>query len=68
MESQYSYIDAFNELQEIVSNIEQGEINVDDLTTSIKRASQLINICKAKLTASENEVEKLLEQLQKEEK
>ncbi|MGN0003902.1 MAG: exodeoxyribonuclease VII small subunit [Sphingobacterium composti] len=63
MESNYSYIDAFNELQQIVTDIETGEINVDDLASKIKRASELISVCKAKLVSSEEEVERLLNQL-----
>lgn len=64
METTYTYIDAYNELQQIVSEIEMGEVNVDDLALKIDRASQLIAICKAKLTASEEQVEELLKQLQ----
>jgi exodeoxyribonuclease VII small subunit len=63
MENNYTYIDAFNELQQIVSDIEVGDVNVDDLATKIKRASELITVCKAKLVASEEEVDKLLSQL-----
>lgn len=63
MENTYSYNDAFEELQRIVSEIESGQTNVDELTEKIRRASQLIAICKAKLTASEEEVEKLLSEL-----
>ena len=55
METNLTYIDAFNELQQIVQEIERGNVSVDDLTTHIKRASQLIQICKAKLTSSEEE-------------
>lgn len=64
MESNYNYIDAYNELHQIVSEIELGEVNVDELATKIKRAAQLITLCKAKLMASEEEVENLLKQLQ----
>lgn len=64
MESSYNYIDAFNELQQIVSEIETGDVNVDELAHKIKRASQLIQICKAKLTSSEEEVNTLLSRLQ----
>lgn len=64
MTTKITYNDAFQELQLIVSQIETGEINVDDLTDKISRASELITICKAKLTASEEEVEKLLAKLQ----
>jgi len=66
MEAQYTYINAFNELQQIVADIEIGEVNVDDLAAKIKRASELISICKAKLVASEEEVDRLLSQLQAE--
>lgn len=64
MESEYKYTDAFNELQQIVSDIEAGDVNVDELAKKIKRASQLIAICKAKLVSSEEEVDQLLAQLQ----
>ena len=66
MEIQYTYIDAFNELQQIVADIETGEVNVDDLAIKIKRASELISICKAKLIASEEEVHRLLRNLSSE--
>ncbi|MBD1430938.1 exodeoxyribonuclease VII small subunit [Sphingobacterium litopenaei] len=63
MESNYTYIDAFNELQQIVSDIEAGDVNVDELAQKIKRASELIAVCTAKLIASEEEVDRLLNQL-----
>lgn len=64
MEKTYSYQDAFNELQQLVSEIEAGEVAVDELTSKISRASSLIAICQAKLKASEEEVEKMLKQLE----
>ncbi|ERJ58357.1 exodeoxyribonuclease VII small subunit [Sphingobacterium paucimobilis] len=64
MTANYSYNDAFNELQQIVSEIETGDVNVDELADKIKRASQLIHICKAKLTSSEEEVTALLNKFQ----
>lgn len=66
MENNYTYKDAFDELQEIVSDIESGDVAVDELTEKISRATLLLGICKAKLTASEEEVEKLLKKLEKE--
>lgn len=63
METNYTYTDAFEELQGIVREIEVGEVTVDELAAKIKRAGQLISVCKAKLTASEEEVDKLLAQL-----
>lgn len=68
MENNYTYEDAFAELQQIVGDIESGDINVDELSAKISRASSLITICKAKLTATEEEVEKLLAKLYEEQK
>ncbi len=67
METNYSYNQALAELQNIVDEIESGDTDIDDLTAKIRRAASLINVCKAKLTASEEEVEKLLAELQDDE-
>lgn len=60
MNKPYTYTDAFDELQAIVAEIESGEITVDELSEKVKRASLLIEACKAKLNATEEEVNKLL--------
>ena len=60
MDKPYSYTDAYEELQTIVSEIEQGEISVDELSEKVKRATLLIGACKAKLTATEAEVAAIL--------
>ncbi|NQY11856.1 MAG: exodeoxyribonuclease VII small subunit [Flavobacteriales bacterium] len=57
------YTEAFDELQEIVSEIELGEISVDELSEKVKRASFLINICKTKLSTTEADVNKILKEL-----
>lgn len=64
MENKENYIEAFEELKTIVSEIEQGEISVDQLSEKVKRATQLIKICKAKLTATEEDVNKILKELE----
>ena len=58
------YTDALTELQEIVKEIEQGDISVDALSTKVKRASLLINICKKKLTTTEEDVNQILRELE----
>lgn len=58
-----TYSEAFEELQSIVKKMENAEISVDELSTMIQRASLLITICKDKLTKTEEEVSKLLEEL-----
>jgi exodeoxyribonuclease VII small subunit len=64
MENKENYVEAFEELKTIVSEIEQGEISVDQLSEKVKRATQLIKICKAKLTATEEDVNKILKELE----
>ncbi len=63
MGDKINYTDAFIELQEIVSQIEEGEISVDELSEKVKRAAKLIKICKTKLTTTEEDVDKILKEL-----
>jgi exodeoxyribonuclease VII small subunit len=63
MSDKVNYTTAFEELQKIVSEIEQGEISVDELSEKVKRAAQLIKICKAKLINTEEDVNKILKEL-----
>jgi exodeoxyribonuclease VII small subunit len=63
MNDKPNYTEAFEELQEIVSEIEQGEISVDELAAKVKRAALLIKICKDKLTTTEEDVSKILKEL-----
>jgi exodeoxyribonuclease VII small subunit len=65
MNKEPNYTEAFEELQGIVLEIEQGEISVDELAEKVKRASVLINICKTKLTNTEQDVAKILKELEK---
>ncbi len=58
-----TYDQAFEELQQLISDIELGEISVDILSTKVKRASELIIFCKQKLTTTEDEVQKILQEL-----
>lgn len=63
MSEQVNYTEAFEELQAIVLEIEKGEISVDELSEKVKRAAYLIKICKSKLTTTEEDVNKILKDL-----
>jgi exodeoxyribonuclease VII small subunit len=63
MKEKISYVEAFAELQQIVSEIEQGEISVDELSEKVKRAALLIKLCKSKLSTTEEDVNKILKEL-----
>ena len=64
VETEPGYTQAFEELQLIVSEIEGGAISVDELSQKVKRAAMLIKICKAKLTSTEEDVDKILKALE----
>ncbi|MDP3929147.1 MAG: exodeoxyribonuclease VII small subunit [Bacteroidota bacterium] len=63
MSEKISYTAAFEELQSIVEEIEQGEISVDELSEKVKRAAFLIKVCKSKLQSTETDVNKILKEL-----
>ena len=58
-----SYTEAKKELETIVSAIESGELDVDALTEKVKRASELITFCKEKLTKTDRELQKSLDDI-----
>ncbi|WP_300666265.1 exodeoxyribonuclease VII small subunit [Fluviicola sp.] len=62
-EQQPTYEQAYEELQQIIADIESGEISVDLLSEKVKRAAELIQLCKSKLTSTENDVQKILDDL-----
>ena len=65
MSKEPNYTEAFEELREIVSEMEQGEISVDELSEKVKRAAVLIKICQAKLASTEEDVAGILKELEK---
>jgi exodeoxyribonuclease VII small subunit len=64
MSEEINYTAAFEELQAIVSEIEDGEISVDTLSEKVKRAALLISICKKKLADTEGDVNQILKELE----
>lgn len=63
-----TYKDAIEEIEEIVALMENEELDVDDLTVKVKRAAQLLKFCKEKLYETENEVDKIMKDMEKEQK
>lgn len=61
-----NYSDAYQELMEIVQDIENGDISVDVLSDKVKRASVLLRFCKEKLKQTEIDVDQILKDLSEE--
>ena len=61
-----TYGEAVEELEQIISEIEEESVDVDVLTKRVKRATFLIGFCKERLRATEVEVQKALSGLEDE--
>lgn len=57
-----TYDEAMSELKEILRELQEGRISMEALSGKVKRAAELVRYCKEKLRATEEEVEKLLEE------
>jgi len=58
-----TYKEAITEIEEILEKIENEELDVDELAEQVSRVSALITICKDKLHKTEEEVEKILKDM-----
>jgi exodeoxyribonuclease VII small subunit len=63
MEKRETYNEAVEKLRAIVEDIEQGELDVDVLSEKVKEATRLIKLCKQKLFKADEEVKKILGEL-----
>ncbi|MCL1610409.1 exodeoxyribonuclease VII small subunit [Marseilla massiliensis] len=61
MKNDMKYEDAMRELERIVARMENEEPDIDSLGEQLRRAQQLIKLCKAKLTKTDKEIKDILE-------
>ena len=67
MSKEPTYNEAILEIEEILQNIESGELDVDELTDKVKRVAFLLETCKKKLKSTESEIQKVIDGLETEE-
>ncbi len=60
-----SYKEAISEIEEILRQIENEEPDVDQLSEKVKRLSTLVSWCREKLHHTEEEIEKILKEIEK---
>ena len=60
MSKEQKYEEAYAELQAIVRRMENDELDIDQMAEQLKRAQQLIKLCKDKLTKTDEEIKKIL--------
>ena len=61
MKKSPNYEEAVSQLEEIVQKMESGELDIDMMSTELKKAQLLIKLCNDKLTKTDEEIKKILE-------
>ncbi len=60
---EFSFNEAVNEIEKILRNIENGNLDIDKLSSEVKRASELIRQCQKKLKSTEEEINTIFKEL-----
>ena len=60
---EFSFNDAVREIENILQNIESGDLDLDRLSSEVKRASDLIKQCQKKLRSTEEEINSIFKDL-----
>jgi len=63
MAEEITYTQAYDELQRIVKEMENSQISIDHLDNKIKRAAELLKVCKDKLFKTEKSVQLILDEI-----
>lgn len=64
MAKEQTYGEAMQELQAIMDRIEKEELDVDILMDEVKKATKLIKFCKDKLYKTDEEMQKILNNIE----
>jgi exodeoxyribonuclease VII small subunit len=62
-EERMTYEKAYEELEDIMQDLQEDKISVDELTAKVKRAAELITFCNDMLRSTEAEVNKIVKKL-----
>ena len=63
-ETPLSFREAMDELEGILERIEGEEIDIDQLATELRRAAQLLDVCRGKIRKAEVEVTQIVQSLE----
>ncbi len=61
MAKETKYEDAIRQLEDIVTRLENNELEIDEMPSQLKKAQELIKLCKDKLTQTDAEIKKVTE-------
>ena len=60
MKQPTTFEEATARLEAIVRRMEDGQLNLDEITSQLKEAKQLVKLCRDKLTKTDKEVNDIL--------
>ena len=60
---EFSFNNAVVEIENILHNIESGDLDIDKLSVEVKRAADLIKECQKKLRSTEEEINIIFKEL-----
>lgn len=61
MNNELKYEEAVREIEQIVAKMESNTTDIDAMAEQLKRAQELIKLCKDKLTKTDEGIKKVLE-------
>lgn len=59
--SKIEYAEAIKELEQILERLRSGEVAINDLAPTVKRANELVEECRRQLTQTREELQKITE-------
>lgn len=59
-----SYTEAVTELEQILRELETGRLDVDEVVAKVRRASELVTLCREKVQAAAIQVHEILAETQ----
>ena len=67
MKKEMTYGEAATRLEEILQKIEEGQVDIDELSGLVQEAATLVALCRSKIHAAEVQVKMITEQLERDE-
>lgn len=63
--NELTYTEAVSELEEILGLMQSEDCSIDNLSEYTARSKDLIKVCKEKLTKTDEQLKKILEEIEK---
>ncbi len=58
-----TYTQAVNELEELVKKMQAPDCSIDHLSQYTKRSKELLDLCRKRLTATDEELKRILDEM-----